>query len=252
MKRTLPLVLAAVIGAAALSPLIAGAPAPAPFAAAVASAERPDADKARDGDRHPGAVMAFAGIRPGQKVIELAPGGGYYTRLLSLAVGPNGKVYTRLGRISPAVEEWAKAHPNTQPGVAAADGALAPEAVDVVWTTLNYHDFKNAKAGDKSLAEATNAQAFAALKPGGVYIVNDHAAAAGSDPSVTTTLHRIEAATVIREVEAAGFKLDGKSALLAHPADDHTQKVFETGVRGKTDQFLLKFRKPAAKGHQHH
>lgn len=250
MKRTMPLILAAAIGAAALSPLAAGPGKP--LAGAVASAERPEADKVRDADRRPGAVMAFAGIRPGLKVIELAPGGGYYTRLLSLALGANGKLYPRGSRISPAVEDWAKGHANTQPAVSSADGLGVPEAVDVVWTTLNYHDFRNAKVGERNMADITNAQAFAALKPGGVYIVNDHAAALGAPADVTTTLHRIEAATVIREVEAAGFKFESKSSVLAHPADDHSQKVFEGTVRGKTDQFLLKFRKPQGKGHGHH
>ena len=250
MKRTMPLALAAAtLATVVLAPVGARtlAPAATPFAAEVASSERPDADKARDEDRKPGQVMAFAGIAAGQKVVELAPGGGYYTRLLSLALGPNGKLYPRGGRISPAVEEWAKGHANTMPAVSSPDAALAPEPVDVVWTTLNYHDFKNNKVGEKTMAEVTNAQAFAALKPGGTYLINDHAAAKGSPADVTSTLHRIEEAAVIREVEAAGFKLDGKSALLAHAADDHTQKVFEGAVRGKTDQFLLKFRKPKGK-----
>lgn len=250
MKRILPLALAAAsVATAALAPLYARTVAPAltPFAAEVASGERPDADKLRDEDRKPGQVMAFAGIAAGQKVVELAPGGGYYTRLLSLALGPQGKLYPRGGRIGPAVEEWAKGHANTMPAVSSPDDALAPEPVDVVWTTLNYHDFKNNKVGDKTLAEVTNTRAFAALKPGGIYLINDHAAAKGSPADVTSTLHRIEEAVVIREVEAAGFKLDGKSALLAHPADYHSQKVFEGAVRGKTDQFLLKFRKPKGK-----
>lgn len=250
MPKTTPLILAALIGTAALTPLLAKPTVP--HAAQLASAERPDADKARDADRKPGAVMAFAGIRPGMKVVELAPGGGYYTRLLSLALGPNGTLYPRGSRISPAVEEWAKGHANTRPAVSSADGLAVPEAVDVVWTTLNYHDFRNARVGERTLTEITNAQAFAALKPGGVYVVNDHAAAVGAPADVTTTLHRIDEASVIREVEAAGFKLEAKSALLSHPADDHTQKVFEGAVRGKTDQFLLKFRKPAVKGHAHH
>lgn len=245
MQRTVPYVLAALIGTAAITPLAAKPVAS--YVSAVASSERPEADKARDADRKPAEVMAFAGIRPGQKVIELAPGGGYYTRLLSLAVGAKGTLYPRGSRVGAPIEEWAKTHPNTKPGVSSADAPLAPEPVDLVWTTLNYHDFKNNKQGDKDLAAITNAQAFAALKPGGVYLINDHAAAAGAPADVTSTLHRIEAATVIHEVEAAGFKLEASSQLLAHPADDHTQKVFETGVRGKTDQFLLKFRKPVVK-----
>jgi predicted methyltransferase len=214
------------------------------FASAVANVERPEADKARDADRRPAEMMAFAGIRPGMKVLELAPGGGYYTRLLSLAVGDQGYVYANSSRAVPAVEAWAKSHSNVSVQLIAAGQVTAPEPVDLVWTTQNYHDFKNVKVGDRDAAAATNAAAFAALKPGGIYLINDHQGAPGTDATQTSTLHRIEDATVIREVEAAGFKLEARSDILRHPADDHTQKVFETGVRGKTDQFVLRFRKP--------
>jgi predicted methyltransferase len=189
-------------------------------------------------------MLAFAGVRPGWKVIELAPGGGYFTRLLSLAVGERGFVYTNATRAAPAVTAWAQAHGNVSLQLTTAGQVVAPERVDLVWTTQNYHDFKNAKVGDGDAATATNAAAFAALKPGGVYLISDHQAAAGSGATQTSTLHRIEDAAVIKEVEAAGFKLEARSTILAHPADDHTQKVFETGVRGKTDQFVLRFRKP--------
>lgn len=214
------------------------------FTAAVASADRPEADKARDADRKPAEMLAFAGVRPGWKVIELAPGGGYFTRLLSLAVGERGYIYTNSQRPAPAVTAWAQAHPNVSLQMVPGGQVVAPEKVDLVWTTQNYHDFKNVKVGDGDAAAATNAAAFAALKPGGVYLVSDHQGAPGSAATQTSTLHRIEDAAVIREVEAAGFKLEARSQILRHPADDHTQKVFETGVRGKTDQFVLKFRKP--------
>lgn len=214
------------------------------LAALLASPARPEADKARDADRKPAEVMAFAGIRPGQKIAELAPGGGYFTRLLSAAVGPTGYVYTFASRPSPAVAEIAKAAGNVSVGVGKAGDALAPEPVDVVWTTQNYHDFKNARVGDEDAAAVYNKAAFAALKPGGVYLIGDHQAAKGAGATQTSTLHRIEDAVVIREVEAAGFRFDGRSEILRHPADDHTGKVFDSGVRGKTDQFLLRFRKP--------
>lgn len=241
-----------IFGAGAAALLLAGVPVvaatqqtPRGVAAAVASAERPAADKARDADRKPAEMLAFAGVRPGWKVIELAPGGGYFTRLLSLAVGERGYVYTNSSRPAPAVEAWAKTHPNVSLQMVTAGQVVAPEPVDLVWTTQNYHDFKNVKTGDAGdAAAATNQAAFAALKPGGVYLVGDHKGAAGSGATQTNTLHRIEDAVVIREVEAAGFKLEARGAMLRHPADDHTQKVFETGVRGKTDQFVLKFRKP--------
>jgi predicted methyltransferase len=214
------------------------------FAAAVASTDRPEADKARDADRKPAEMMAFAGIRPGMKVLELAPGGGYYTRLLSLAVGERGYVYTNSSRAVPAVEAWAQRHPNVSMRLIAAGQVTAPEPVDLVWTTQNYHDFKNVRVGEGDAAAGINAAAFAALKPGGIYLINDHQGAPGTDATQTSTLHRIEDATVIREVEAAGFRLDARSDILRHRADDHTQKVFDTSVRGKTDQFVLRFRKP--------
>lgn len=238
-----------IFGAGAAVLLLVGVPviaatqqAPRGLAAAVASADRPEADKARDADRKPAEMLAFAGVRPGWKVVELAPGGGYFTRLLSLAVGDRGYVYTNSSRPAPAVEAWAKGHANVSLQLVTTGQVVAPEPVDLVWTTQNYHDFKNVKSGDA--AAATNQAAFAALKPGGVYLVGDHQGAPGSGATQTDTLHRIEDAVVIREVEAAGFKLEARGTMLRHPADDHTQKVFETGVRGKTDQFVLRFRKP--------
>ena len=240
-----------VFNSAAAALLVASVPVIAataqPFAAAVASSERPEADTARDADRKPAEMLAFAGVRPGMKVVELAPGGGYFTRLLSGAVGERGYVYTNGSRISPAVEAWARAHSNVSVQVVAAGEVKAPEPVDLVWTTQNYHDFKNVKVGDSDAATKTNEAAFAALKPGGLYLISDHQGAAGTGASQTSTLHRIEDAEVIREVEAAGFKLEARGTFLRHAADDHSQRVTETGIRGKTDQFVLRFRKPRGK-----
>lgn len=214
------------------------------FAVLLSSPLRPAEDKARDADRKPAELMAFAGVKRGAKIAELAPGGGYFTRLLSLAVGKKGHVYAFGGRPSEAVDGIAKATGNVTMVVGKAGESLAPVPVDLVWTTQNYHDFKNAKLGESDAAALFNKAAFAALKPGGVYLITDHQAAPGAGASATSTLHRIEAEAVIREVEAAGFKLEARSDLLRHPGDDHTLKVFESGVRGKTDQFALRFRKP--------
>jgi predicted methyltransferase len=205
---------------------------------------RPEADRVRDADRKPAEVVAFSGVKQGSKVAELGPGGGYFTRILSGAVGPKGHLYAMVGRPSPALADYASTHPNLtvvsiQPGE-----VKVPEPVDVVWTTLNYHDFKNNKVGDSDVAVLTNAAAFKALKPGGIYFIVDHQAAPGAGTTVTSTLHRIEDTAVKREVEAAGFKLEAQSPLLHHAADDHSLAVRETGVRGKTDQFILRFRKP--------
>jgi predicted methyltransferase len=210
----------------------------------LADPARPEADKARDADRKPAELIAFAGVKPGATVAELGPGGGYFTRILTGAVGPKGHVYAMAGRPSPALEELAKGK-STLSIVTVQPGEIkVPAPVDVVWTTLNYHDFKNNKLGESDVAAALNKAAFAALKPGGVYLVVDHQAAPGVGAGATSTLHRIEDAVVKREVEAAGFKLDAQSPLLHHPADDHSLAVRESGVRGKTDQFVLRFRKP--------
>jgi predicted methyltransferase len=214
------------------------------YASILADPMRPEADRVRDADRKPAELIAFAGVRPGDKIAELAPGGGYFTRVLSRVVGPEGQIYAMAGRASPALEKLAAARPNVKLTIAEPGTIPVPEPVDMVWTTLNYHDFKNVRAGDGDGAAAINAAAFRALKPGGVYLVVDHDTAAGAGASQTSTLHRIESALVRREVESAGFRLDAESDLLRHPADDHTVTVQETGIRGKTDQFVLRFRKP--------
>jgi predicted methyltransferase len=240
-----------IVGAAAVlamaTPLLAQRPSD--YVQALMAADRPPTDLERDADRQPADEMAFAGIRPGMKIAELAPGGGYFTRLLSAAVGPGGKVYAVSTRPLPWLEAWNAKHGNVTLQSSPLPAPLAPEPVDVVWTTQNYHDFKNrpADASGKDGAAQYNAAAFSVLKPGGVYLVGDHQGAPGTGATQTSTLHRIEDATVIREVEAAGFKLAGRSEVLRHPADDHSGKVFDAGVRGKTDQFLLRFVKPRGK-----
>ena len=238
-------VLLAVAAGLALTGCSTAAAPPPNFAAVLTDPIRPAADVARDADRRPIELMQFAGIKPGMKIAELAPGGGYFTRLLTGAVGPTGRVYAVAGRASPALQELATKRPNLTVTVAPAGTIPVTEPVDVVWTTLNYHDFKNNKTpsgGD--VAQALNAEAFRVLKPGGIYLVVDHQTAAGAGASQTSTLHRIEDAGGRSEVQAAGFVLDAESDLLRHPADDHTAKVQEAGIRGKTDQFVLRFRKP--------
>lgn len=205
---------------------------------------RPSADVARDADRKPVELLQFAGVRRGLKVVELAPGGGYFTRILTGAVGPQGRVYAIAGRASPVLQELAAKRSNLTVVVASPGTVPVPEQVDLVWTTLNYHDFKNVRLPNGDAAQALNAEVFRVLKPGGTYLIVDHEAATGAGATQTSTLHRIESTVVRREVGAAGFVLDAESSLLRHPADEHTTKVQEAGIRGKTDQFILKFRKP--------
>jgi len=118
-----------------------------------------------------------------------------------------------------------------------------PAGLDAVFIRQNYHDLHDKFMGPADVA-AFNRNVFAALKPGGVYVVLDHGDAAGTGLKDTDTLHRIDVAAVKSEVLAAGFVLDGESAVLANPGDDHTKNVFDPSIRGKTDQFLLRFRKP--------
>jgi predicted methyltransferase len=214
------------------------------FGAILADPGRPDTDKARDADRKPAETIAFGHVRPGSKVAELAPGGGYFTRILSAVVGAKGRVYAIAGHPSAALQAIAQARPNVAVTAAAPGTIPVPEPVDVVWTTLNYHDFKNQKVGDRDGAAALNEAAFNALKRGGFYVIVDHEAGRGVGASVTSTLHRIESATVRHEVEQAGFEIDSQSDLLRHPADDHSKRVDDPAIRGKTDQFMFRFRKP--------
>jgi predicted methyltransferase len=240
-----------VLAVTAPSGVILAAPAPAYVAAAVSDASRPAADTARDADRKPADVLAFAGVKPGDTVGELIPGGGYYTRLLSKIVGPSGKVYALwpegLAKARPQMLDAMKEIGPNVVNVLYTDTSLnAPEPLDLVWTSENYHDFHNAPPGGTAPDIADfNKAVFAALKPGGVFLVEDHAAAAGAGPGVTSTLHRIDPAQVKAEVEAAGFTLAGSSAALANPADPHTVGVFDPSIRGHSDKLLFKFKKAA-------
>jgi predicted methyltransferase len=217
---------------------------------AVANAARPQADRDRDALRKPGEVMVFAGVKPGDNVLELIPGGGYYTRLLSGAVGRKGHVTEGLPNLTGAPDVAQKsngvaADPHfgnvTEAHFTAADLAkLGP--VDVVWTSQNYHDLHLARF--KLDVVGFDKAVYAALKPGGIFFIEDHAAKDGSGLAAPDALHRIDEAVVKQEVESAGFRLAGESNLLRNPADDRTLLVFNPAIRGHTDQFLLKFRKP--------
>jgi predicted methyltransferase len=230
---------------------------PANVKAAVSDSARPESDTKRDAARKPADMLEFAQVKPGEKVVDLLPGGGYFTRLFAVAVGPSGKVYA----LAPAKPPTA---PPDAPDRSAAVKAIAadphysnvvvisepgpelikmklPEPVDLIWTSQNYHDVHNIKDVDVA---GFNKAVFAALKPGGYFIVLDHAATPGSGANDTSTLHRIDEATVKQEVEAAGFKLVGESKVLRNPEDPHTAKVFDPSVQGHTDQFILKFQRP--------
>ncbi|KRE86890.1 methyltransferase [Rhodanobacter sp. Soil772] len=212
------------------------------------------ADRSEDARRKIDAVMMFAEVKPGQKVLELVPGSGYWTRVFSAVVGPHGHVYTvwpgEMAKYSSkSLAEWQKlaATPHyANVSLLQQPAALlsAPEPVDLVFTAQNYHDYHDPFMGPVDMA-GFDKQVFDALKPGGLFVVIDHAAPAGSGLADTDTLHRIDPAVVKQEVEAAGFVFDGESDALRNPADAHDLKVFDKSIRGHTDQFIYRFRKPA-------
>lgn len=227
---------------------------PAHIAAAVADPARPAADTQRDADRKPAAMLEFAGVKSGETVVDLIPGGGYFTRLFSAAVGPTGKVIA-VATVKPADAPADAPDRSAAARAIAADAhyanvsvmqvrlkefALAPP-VDLVWTSQNYHDIHNVKDMD---VVAFDKAVFAALKPGGVFIVLDHSAEKGSGFRDTGTLHRIDEEAVKKEVESAGFKFAGESNVLRNKADPRTAAVFDAGIKGHTDQFILKFVRP--------
>lgn len=217
------------------------------LAALLADPARTDADRARDGARKPAEILAFALVREGWKVGEYTPGGGYYTRLLSPAVGAKGRVYAyppdEIVKLLPGHLTDAQANAAAAPlknvtvVTGPTTGFAAPEPLDLVFTSQNYHDLhtRYAVAGAPT---GFNAAVFKALKKGGRYVIVDHR---GAEPD---KLHRIDPAQVRREVEAAGFVFEAESAVLANPDDPRTAGVFDPSIRGKTDQFALRFRKP--------
>ena len=240
---------------AALAVSVAGvalaASIPANIAAALADKARPEADVKRDAARHPAEMLAYAGVKPGDKVVDFMMGGGYFTDILSPAVGPKGKVYAYQSAEFVAFraaygdeqKQAVAGRANTVALTAPLSAVGLPGGLDLVLTVQNYHDM-HLKAFPAGTAASVNAQVFKALKPGGVYLVVDHAALAGAPITVADTLHRIDPAMVKTEVEAAGFKFEGESPLLREPADPRTALVFDAAIRGKTDQFVYKFRKP--------
>jgi predicted methyltransferase len=217
------------------------------FGDAVADPRRPEADLARDADRHPAEVMAFAGVEPGWRIADIGPGRGYYTRLFAVAVGDAGRVFA-IDRPNPPLQQRpilavAPEYPNVTVIQEGYQGWTTDEPLDAIFISQIYHDFHLPILNID--VPRLNREMFAALKPGGVLIIIDHAAVDGSDVSVTGTLHRIDQGQVVRELEAAGFVLEAESQVLRNPADDRTVRVFEGEIRGRTDQFVLRFRKPA-------
>jgi predicted methyltransferase len=201
-------------------------------------------------------LIRFARIDAGSTVIDVYPGDGDWTRLFSDVVGPEGRVYSfvpteitdikddQVDRMRALAKEPGRANVEA----VSADLVAMPETTppaDVLWMHLFYHDLHTALI-QKRGATATqfNQAVYARLKPGGSYIIVDHAAAAGAGTSVAHTLHRVEPASVREEVEAAGFVLDAESTLLANKDDPRSIKVFDASIKGHTDRFVYRFIRP--------
>lgn len=224
------------------------------LAAALADRGRPAEQLTRDVDRKPAGVIAFSGLKPGDRIADFMSGGAYYTRIFSRVVGERGRVYAflpeeELKNCAPAEVAGTRAiehderYANVEVLVSPVNAFHPPEPLDIVFTSLNFHDLFDTFMGPADVPRVTRAM-FDALKPGGVLLVVDHAAQAGSGTRDTETLHRVDPEVIIREARAAGFVLEGQSDLLRNPADAHTLLVFDPKIRGHTDQVILKFRRP--------
>jgi predicted methyltransferase len=255
MQRTL-IAIAALLLLGASPGLAQPVPGALPPASSGPAGARPETDLKLDSSRRPADLLAFAQIRTGAVVMDVWPGRGYWTRLFSTAVGPTGKVYayvpTEIAAFKPDPVVTIKAvaaEPGRDNVVVVSDPAAEqpPPAfqniLDVVFTFENYHDLHDSFMKGLDV-NAFNRAVFLLLKPGGAYVIVDHAALAGTGLKNTEDLHRIDPAALRAEVEKAGFKFDGESTVLANPDDPKTKVVFDTSIRGKTDRFAYRFVKP--------
>ena len=220
------------------------------IARAVADPARPAAYKAADKFRKPAETLAFAGVRPGMVVGEFYPAGGYFTRMLSDVVGPGGHIYAienkgwndsvKDDQAMLAEGKWKNVSLDVQPF-----GTVNfRKPLDLAWVTQNYHDLKIPQYGNVDTV-AFDRAVYAALKPGGIFFVLDHQGWPGMTDADIAKVHRIDKAQVIREVTSAGFQLAGEGAFLHQASDDPHLPIFDKKVRGHTDQYALKFVKPA-------
>ena len=229
----------------------AGNSAAARYGAALADPARPATEVARDAARMPAQLLAFAQIAKGAKVGDYVMGGGYLTRILAAAVGPTGRVYAfqpsefisykaQYGTDQKTVDD---AYGNVDAVAGPFAAPAFPGPLDTIVTVQNFHDLylKPFPADNGARASAA---LFAALKPGGALVVVDHSAKVGTGTSMADSLHRIDKSAVIAALTKAGFKMEAESQLYVRPDDARTVSVFDPSIRGKTDQFALRFRKP--------
>jgi predicted methyltransferase len=246
------LALLVVAHAAAQAPAAYQVPAAAPanIKRAVESTARPAEQRARDADRKPAETLLLLDLAEGERVVELGAFGHYWSHMLVGAVGPSGQVHMvdmpwtdRFG--GEAARAFDASHANATYTQAHYNQMQLPTNVDAVLMVQFYHDLKRSNASESVDTADMNRKILAALKPGGIYLVIDHNAEAGSGWRDASTLHRIDPATIKSEVTAAGFELVQESNLLANPADDRKTSMRSEAIRGKTDQAVLVFRKPA-------
>jgi len=217
------------------------------------ASDRSDEDRARDVHRKPVEVLEFLGLKPGDTVVDIWAAGGWYTEVLSNAVGDDGRVYSQN---PPSVLQFRDGvHDRTltarladgrlgnveRINVVLAESSIEKSSVDLAITALNFHDVYN-KNGEEA-AVVFMASVYAVLRPGGVFAVIDHVGNACAD---NTSIHRIDPELAKVAAISAGFVVEAEGDVLSHPEDDHTKKVFDPTIRGETDRFILKLRKPDA------
>jgi predicted methyltransferase len=234
---------AAVLVAACAGPAVQVAPIPAEqYRALLADPIRTERDLRMDEGRHPVELLEFAQVHPGMKVLDVATGAGYTSQVLALAVGPTGKLWAQTPKPGAALTERLAAHPQANFLLATRpfDDPVPPEAapLDLVTLILNYHDISYLPVD----RDAMNKKIFAALKPGGSYVIVDHSALAGTGITAGKTLHRIEEAFLVAEVKRAGFVLDGDAAFMRSPGDTRAEPSSQPTP--PSDKFVLRFVKP--------
>jgi predicted methyltransferase len=222
---------------------------------AAANEGRTDADRARDAGRKPAEVLEFFAIQPGMTVLDMYSGGGYYTEMLSHIVGPEGSVIAHSNQAYAGFvgEEATNRYANNRLGnveILMAENnelALPNASFDAIMMVLAYHDIYYVDP-DNGWPEIDGPRfvetLYNGLRPGGILAVVDHSAAPGSPSETGNTLHRIDPDIVTAELEAAGFVLEAKSDVLRNMDDDHSVNMGAPEVRGKTDRFVFRFRKP--------
>jgi predicted methyltransferase len=222
--------------------------------AAISDPRRPDDQVKLDATRKPAISVLFSQAKAGDRIADVMSGNGYFTRILSQLVGPAGHVYAyipteQIAHCSPQeiAGTQAIARDSSYRNVTLLTSSLTdfrlPKELDLIWMSQSYHDLHDSFLGPANVA-VLNKTIFDALKPGGIFLVIDHVAEAGSGLRDTEKLHRIDPVRMKSEIEAAGFVLESESDALRNAGDDHKLAVFNPSIRGNTDQVLLRFRRP--------